>query len=37
MKLPKVQKDDGYQRPPEDLYAYVPDVAAKLIKEKADR
>ena len=30
VKLPKVQKDGGYQRPPEDLYAYVPDVAAKL-------
>ena len=34
VKLPKVQKDEGYERPPEDLYAYVPDVAAKLIKEK---
>ena len=27
-KLPKVQKDPDYVRPPEDLYAYVPDVAA---------
>jgi len=33
VKLPKVQKDGGYQRPPEDLYAYVPDVAAELMKE----
>jgi len=34
VKLPKVQKDAGYRRPPEDLYAYVPDVAAELIDEK---
>ena len=33
-KLPKVQKDPDYVRPPEDLYAYVPDVAAKLIEEE---
>jgi polyphosphate kinase 2 len=29
--LPKVPDDGGYVRPPEDLYAYVPDVAAKLL------
>jgi len=33
-KLPKVQSDPGYRRPPEDLYAYVPDVAAEMIDEK---
>ena len=33
VELPKVQSDDGYKRPPEDLYAYVPDVAKKLIEE----
>jgi polyphosphate kinase 2 (PPK2 family) len=32
-ELPPVQEDLGYQRPPEDLYAYVPDVAAELIAE----
>jgi len=34
VELPKVQKDPDYVRPPEDLYAYVPDVAAKLIEEE---
>jgi hypothetical protein len=29
-----VQSDDGYARPPEDLYAKVPDVAAKLLKKQ---
>ncbi|MCB0875231.1 MAG: polyphosphate kinase 2 [Solirubrobacterales bacterium] len=33
VKLPKVQKDGGYERPPEDLYAYVPDVAGRLIEQ----
>jgi polyphosphate kinase len=33
VELPKVQEDDDYVRPPEDLYAYVPDVAADLIEE----
>jgi polyphosphate kinase 2 len=32
VKLPKVQKDSGYVRPPEDLYAYVPDHAGELIE-----
>ncbi|HET6831555.1 MAG TPA: polyphosphate kinase 2 [Solirubrobacterales bacterium] len=30
VELPAVQRDPGYVRPPEDLYAYVPDVAARL-------
>ena len=30
-ELPKVQKAEGYKRPPEDLYAYVPDRAAELM------
>jgi polyphosphate kinase len=34
VKLPKVQKDAGYRRPPEDLYAYVPDVAARLLEDE---
>ena len=33
VKLPKVQTDDGYKRPPEDLYAYVPNVAERLLEE----
>ena len=32
VKLPEVQDDDGYVRPPEDLYAYVPDAAARLLE-----
>ena len=30
LKLPKRAPDDDYQRPPRDLYTYVPDVAATL-------
>ncbi len=30
LKLPKRVKDDTYQRPPRDLYTYVPDYAATL-------
>jgi polyphosphate kinase 2 len=37
VKLPKVQKDAGYRRPPEDLYAYVPDVAARLLEDEAEK
>jgi polyphosphate kinase 2 len=33
IKLPKRQDDTGYERPPEDLYRYVPDVAAKLLDD----
>ncbi len=33
IKLPKKQGDEGYERPPEDLYDYVPDVAAKLLDD----
>jgi polyphosphate kinase 2 len=36
IELPEVQEDAGYVRPPEDLYAYVPDVAARLIDEAGD-
>ena len=36
VELPKVQSDDGYVRPPEDLYAYVPDVAKKLIEKEEE-
>ena len=31
VKLPKRQADAGYERPPETLYSYVPDVAAELL------
>ena len=31
IKLPKRQDDIGYERPPEDLYTRVPDVAAELL------
>jgi polyphosphate kinase 2 len=31
VKMPKKQGDKGYERPPEDLYDYVPDRAADLI------
>ncbi len=34
VKLPKVQSDDEYTRPPEDLYAKVPDVAARMLKKR---
>ena len=30
LKLPKRIRDDSYQRPPRDLYTYVPDYAATL-------
>jgi polyphosphate kinase len=30
VKLPKPKDDGGYERPSEDLYTYVPDVAAEL-------
>jgi polyphosphate kinase 2 len=33
VKLPKVQDGEGYERPPEDLYAYVPDAAAELLEK----
>ena len=31
IKLPKRQSDEGYVRPPRDIYTYVPDHAAKLV------
>ena len=31
LKLPKREHDDGYRRPPRDLYTYVPDVASTLL------
>ena len=31
LKLPKRMKDDGYRRPPRDLYTYVPDYASTLL------
>jgi polyphosphate kinase 2 len=34
VKLPKVQSEDGYTRPPEDLYAKVPDASARLLKKR---
>jgi polyphosphate kinase 2 len=30
VKIPKPKDDGGYERPPEDLYTYVPDRAAEL-------
>ena len=33
IKLPKRQDDTGYERPSEDLYTRVPDVAAELLDE----
>jgi polyphosphate kinase 2 len=33
IELPPRQSDDGYVRPPRDLYTYVPDHAATLISE----
>jgi hypothetical protein len=30
VKLPKPKDPGGYERPPEDLYTYVPDLAAEL-------
>jgi hypothetical protein len=32
VKIPKRQSDEGYVRPPRDLYTYVPDHAADLIE-----
>jgi polyphosphate kinase 2 len=32
VKIPKRQSDEGYVRPPRDLYTYVPDHAAELIE-----
>ena len=31
LRLPKRVKDDGYRRPPRDLYTYVPDYASTLL------
>jgi polyphosphate kinase len=31
LQLPKRVRDDGYRRPPRDLYTYVPDYAATLL------
>jgi polyphosphate kinase 2 len=33
IKLPKRQDDTGYERPPRDIYSYVPDHAATLASE----
>ena len=33
VELPKRQRDTGYERPPRDIYTYVPDVAAALVAE----
>ena len=33
IKMPKRQRDDGYVRPPRDIYTYVPDRAAELLAE----
>jgi polyphosphate kinase 2 (PPK2 family) len=33
VKLPKRQSREGYERPPEDLYSYVPDRAKQLLDE----
>ena len=32
VELPARQADEGYVRPPEDIYTYVPDHAAALEK-----
>jgi polyphosphate kinase 2 (PPK2 family) len=32
IELPPRQSDDGYVRPPKDLYTYVPDHAAGLLR-----
>jgi len=34
VKIPKRQSDEGYVRPPRDLYTYVPDHAAELVARK---
>jgi polyphosphate kinase len=31
IKLPKRQDDRGYERPPRDIYRYVPDASAELL------
>jgi len=36
IRLPSRQKDDGYVRPPRDLYTYVPDHAASLLSKHGD-
>lgn len=33
IKLPRRQRDDGYVRPPRDLYTYVPDHAGEMLAE----
>ncbi len=33
IKLPRRQRDDGYVRPPRDLYTYVPDHAGEVLAE----
>jgi len=33
IKMPKRQRDDGYVRPPRDLYTYVPDHAEGLVED----
>ena len=32
IEIPPRQQDEGYVRPPTDLYTYVPDHAASLLK-----
>ncbi len=34
--IPKRQHDDGYVRPPRDLYTYVPDHAAEILANASD-
>ena len=31
IEIPDRQRDDGYVRPPRDIYTYVPDVAAEFL------
>jgi hypothetical protein len=34
IEIPERQSDEGYVRPPRDLYTYVPDFAASLLSAK---
>jgi hypothetical protein len=34
IEIPPRQRDEGYVRPPRDVYTYVPDHAAKLLEEE---
>jgi hypothetical protein len=35
IKIPPRQRDEGYVRPPRDVYTYVPDHAVELLRDES--